>query len=206
MHPSSKRTQHRSYFVLSSGRMYSFSMMAATVILLNVRLHDTRCRGNICHAKIRYYDSDTVLNVHSDASYLTAPNAPSRAGSHFFLGSLPKDGCPIGLNGTILTNCTIINCVAASVAEAELNALFLNASHAKEQRRIGLTLLTHKDSAKFLKYIICGLDNDLVLLQNIRDQRQPKVEQVPRTNKRQEESSDLRDASLKVAHPNAKVG
>ena len=85
-------------------------------------------------AKIRYYASDMVLNVHSDASYLTAPKARSRAGGHFFLGSLPKDGCPIRLNGAILTLCTILKCVAASAAEAELGALFLNAIEAKIMR------------------------------------------------------------------------
>ena len=82
-------------------------------------------------AVIRYYASDMVLNVHSDASYLTAPKARSRAGGHFFLGSLPVDGCPIRLNGAILTQCTILKCVAASAAEAELGALFLNAIDAK---------------------------------------------------------------------------
>ena len=85
-------------------------------------------------AKIRYHASDMVLNVHSDASYMTAPKAQSRAGGHFFLGSLPKDGCPIRLNGAILTLCTILRCVAASAAEAELGALFLNAIEAKIMR------------------------------------------------------------------------
>ena len=85
-------------------------------------------------AKIRYHASDMVLNVHSDASYLTAPRARSRASGHFFLGSIPKDGCPIRLNGAILTNCTILKCVAASAAEAELGALFLNALEAKIMR------------------------------------------------------------------------
>ena len=82
-------------------------------------------------AKIRYRASDMILNVHSDASYLTAPNAQSRAGGIFFLGSLPKDGCPIRLNGALLGLCTILCCVATSVAKAELGALFLNAQEAK---------------------------------------------------------------------------
>ena len=82
-------------------------------------------------AVIRFYASDMVLNCHSDASYLTAPNARSRAGGHFFLGSIPRDGSPIFLNGAILTQCTILKCVAASAAEAELGALFLNAMEAK---------------------------------------------------------------------------
>ena len=42
-------------------------------------------------AKIRYHASDMVLNVHSDASYLTAPGARSHASGHFFPGSIPKD-------------------------------------------------------------------------------------------------------------------
>jgi len=42
-------------------------------------------------AKIRYHVLDMVLNVHSDASYLTAPKSRSREGGHFFLGSIPKD-------------------------------------------------------------------------------------------------------------------
>ena len=77
--------------------------------------------------KIRYHASDMVLNCHSDASYLTATKARSRAGGLFFLGSLPKDNDPIKLNGAILTLCTVLKCVAASAAEAELGALFLNA-------------------------------------------------------------------------------
>ena len=40
-------------------------------------------------AVIRYKASDMILNVHSDASYLSAPKARSRAGGYFFLGSMP---------------------------------------------------------------------------------------------------------------------
>ena len=93
-------------------------------------------------AKIRYYASDMILNVHSDASYLTAPKARSRAGGHFFLGSLPKDGCPIRLNGAIVSLCTILKCVAASAAEAKLGALFLNAQEAN-MMRLTLTEMGH---------------------------------------------------------------
>ena len=68
-----------------------------------------------------------MLNCDYDASYLTASRGRSRAGGHFFLGSLAKDGSPIFLNGAILTNCTVLKLVAASGAKAELGALFLNA-------------------------------------------------------------------------------
>ena len=85
-------------------------------------------------AKIRYKASDMVLNIHSDASYLSAPKARSRAGGFFFLGSVPKDGNPISLNGAVHITCTILKLVAASAAEAELGALFLNAQEAKVLR------------------------------------------------------------------------
>ena len=87
-------------------------------------------------AKIRYRASDMILNVHSDASYLSAPKARSRAGGYFFLGSLPRDGDPIKLNGAIHVTCTILKLVAASAAEAELGALFLNAQEAKVFRLV----------------------------------------------------------------------
>ena len=83
---------------------------------------------------IHYYASDMILNVHSDASYLSVPNARSRAAGIFFLGSLPQPDKPILLNGIIHVLCTILHFVAASAAEAELGALFLNAKEAKIMR------------------------------------------------------------------------
>jgi hypothetical protein len=82
-------------------------------------------------AIIQYRASDMILNVHSDASYLSALKACIQAGGYFLLGSLPHDGDPIKLNGAIHITCTILKLVAASAAEAELGALFLNAQEAK---------------------------------------------------------------------------
>ncbi len=82
-------------------------------------------------AIVRFHASDIILNIHSDASYLTAPKSRSRAGGHFSLGSVPVDGQPIKLNGAIHSLCKILKFVAASVAEAELGALFLNAQESK---------------------------------------------------------------------------
>jgi hypothetical protein len=59
-------------------------------------------------AIIQYRASNMILNVHSDASYLSAPHACSHAGSYFFLGSLPVDGDPNKLNGAIHITCTIL--------------------------------------------------------------------------------------------------
>jgi len=85
-------------------------------------------------AVVRFYKSDMILNVHSDASYLSAPRARSRAAGYFFLGSIPRDGYPIALNGAIQVICVLLKCVAASAAEAKLGALFLNAKEAKIMR------------------------------------------------------------------------
>ena len=73
-------------------------------------------------AIIQYPASDMILNVHSDASYHSAPKACSRAGGYFFLGSLLRNGDPIKPNGAIHATCTILKLVAASAAEAKLGA------------------------------------------------------------------------------------
>ena len=67
-----------------------------------------------------------ILNIHSDASYFSAGRGRSRAGVYFFLGSIPVNRQPIKLNGKIYITCVILKLVAASAAEAELGALFLN--------------------------------------------------------------------------------
>ncbi len=78
------------------------------------------------NATVKFCASDMVMNIRSDASYLSKPNARSRACGHFFMGSLPTDEKPIKLNGAFHTLCLILLFVAASAAEAELGALILN--------------------------------------------------------------------------------
>ncbi len=77
-------------------------------------------------AKIRYYTSDMVMNIHYDASYLLKANAPSRTCGHFFMGWLPKDNKWIKLNGAFHLDSSILCFIVASAAEAELDALFHN--------------------------------------------------------------------------------
>ena len=47
-----------------------------------------------------------------------------------FVGSVPKNDHPIKLNGNITLTCAILKLVAASAAEAERGALFLNIQEA----------------------------------------------------------------------------
>ncbi len=89
------------------------------------------------NATIRFRASDMIMNVHSDASYLSESDARSRACGHFFMGWTPKDGNHIQLNGAFFTLCAILHFVVASAAEAELGALFLNC---KEGINFRLTL------------------------------------------------------------------
>eukprot|EP00804_Cyclotella_cryptica_P000999 CCRYP_012348-RA/>CCRYP_012348-RA protein AED:0.11 eAED:0.11 QI:0/0/0/1/1/1/3/0/1327 len=71
--------------------------------------------------------NNMVLAAHSDASYLSEPQARSGAGGHFFLSSnadIPPN------NGAILNIAHIIKHVMASATEAELAALFITAREA----------------------------------------------------------------------------
>ena len=75
-----------------------------------------------------------VLNIHSDASYLSENGAKSRMAGQYFLGSVPKKDRPIALNGAIFVFCGILKIMVASAAEAELGALFLNCKEGKVRR------------------------------------------------------------------------
>jgi hypothetical protein len=77
-------------------------------------------------AKVRFYASDMIMNIRSDASYLSETGARSRACGHFFMGWMPKNGEPIKINGAFYVNATIMKFVVASAAKAELGALFHN--------------------------------------------------------------------------------
>jgi hypothetical protein len=76
-------------------------------------------------ATIRYQASDMILHSHSDAAYLTEPEARSRAGGHHYLGNHPATNHPIH-NGAILDISRILKMVVASAAEAEVGALYVN--------------------------------------------------------------------------------
>ncbi len=67
-----------------------------------------------------------VMNIHSDASYLSESGARSQACGHFFMGWMPKNEEPIKLNGAFYTGSSIMRFVVASAAEAELGSLFHN--------------------------------------------------------------------------------
>ena len=70
---------------------------------------------------IRYVASDMIVNLYSDASYLSEPKAKIRAGGHFWLGN--KDDEYFN-NGAIVTLSSVIKHVMLSASESELVALF----------------------------------------------------------------------------------
>ena len=74
-------------------------------------------------AIIQYKDSDMILHIDSDASYLSEPRECSRTGGHYYLISLSTDpkkspNLPPPANGPIHTECRIRKHVVASAAKA----------------------------------------------------------------------------------------
>ena len=87
------------------------------------------------NATIRYKASDMVLHIHSDGSYLSAPQSRSRAAGHFFLSARPKDikapdHPPPHSNGPVHTVSKTLRNVMAFAAEVELGSLFYNGQEA----------------------------------------------------------------------------
>jgi hypothetical protein len=73
-------------------------------------------------AAIRYYASDMILQINSDASYLSVSNARSRLGGLLFSGN--KSPEQDKLNGSILNVAALIKKLVASTAESEVGACF----------------------------------------------------------------------------------
>ena len=98
-------------------------------------------------AIIRYHQSDIILAVDSDTSYLSEPKACSRVGGYHYLSNLPKnippkpdDPMPT-MNGAILVVSNILKHVMSSAAKSELSGLFFNGKEATTIRETLLTLL-----------------------------------------------------------------
>ena len=78
------------------------------------------------NAEIIYRASSMILQTHSDAAYLVAPQSRSRMGGYHFLGDRNRES----FNGPILVLAKIIKHVMSSACEAEVGALFMNAQQA----------------------------------------------------------------------------
>jgi hypothetical protein len=67
-----------------------------------------------------------ILNIHSDASYLSEIEAKSRAGGFFYMGS-NADTTNKLTNGAILIISTVLKHVMSSAAESEIGEVLINA-------------------------------------------------------------------------------
>ena len=78
------------------------------------------------NAYIRFYTSDMILHVDSDAAYLVAPKARRRIAGYFHLSDHPNIKKPPKLNGAILVECKILRHVVSSSAESEVAGIYQN--------------------------------------------------------------------------------
>ena len=81
------------------------------------------------NAKLRYFASDMILHVDSDAAYLVQPGARSRIAGYYILNNYPPPAPIIprrAPNAPILIECKTLRNVVASAAEAETGGLFHN--------------------------------------------------------------------------------
>ena len=84
------------------------------------------------NATIKFYKSDMILKIHSDASYLSEQQGRSRAGGHFYLGN--REDITDPPNGQVLNTTGILANVMSTTSEAEATALFTNMKEGVIQR------------------------------------------------------------------------
>jgi hypothetical protein len=113
------------------------------------------------NATVRYKASKMVLHIHSDASYLSEPQARSRVGGYFYLGDGSQNP-PI--NGALQVTSQIMNNVLASAAEAEVGGLFINGQAACPLRTTLTELGHHQPPTIIVTDNECaqGIANDTV--------------------------------------------
>jgi hypothetical protein len=98
------------------------------------------------NGEIVFRASDMQIQADSDASYLVAPNARSRAGGYHWLGS--NDGKLF--NGPIYVLAKIIKHVMGSAMEAEIRAMYMNAQKLVEYRQT-LTDMGHPQKPTLIR-------------------------------------------------------
>ena len=104
----------------------SLSAAKGTEATLDATMYLLNYAHTYPNAEIIYRQSDMILRVDSDAAYLVAPEARSRAGGYQYLSN--KEGTLF--NGPVLVIAKVIKNVMASATEAELGALYMNAQEA----------------------------------------------------------------------------
>jgi Reverse transcriptase (RNA-dependent DNA polymerase) len=122
-------------------------------------------------ASLRYYASDMILKVHSDASYNSEPQARSRVGGHFYMGKRNDDNDTN--QGAILATTAIMQAVLSSASEAEIGALYENTKKAAILR-VTLEEMGYPQPATPVQTdnsTTCGIAND-----NIKQQRSRAID------------------------------
>jgi hypothetical protein len=87
-------------------------------------------------ATVRFYKSDMILYIHSDASYLSEPKSCSRVGGYFYLGNQDEPADNPKPNGPIHVESQIMKNIMAAASEAEIGALFHNSQEGAYMRTI----------------------------------------------------------------------
>jgi hypothetical protein len=123
-------------------------------------------------ATVRYIASDMCLWVHSDASYLSEPQARSRTGGYFFLSDRPQnptkppapDDTPPKPNGAIHVVTHLMKEVVSSAAEAETGGLFYNGKETCPLRTTLMELGFPQDATPIQtdNSTACGIANETV--------------------------------------------
>ena len=96
-------------------------------------------------AFLRFYASDMILHVDSDASYLVLSKARSRIAGYFYFKTNSET-----LNAPIHIKCKTLKHVVSSSAEAETGGIFVNTQFCIPLRTI-LTALNHPQPATPIK-------------------------------------------------------
>ena len=166
--PTDKKETQRVQSVAGTFLYYSRAIDPTMIVALNdiasVQAKPTKNTIKKCNrlmdyaatypnAKLRFFASDMILHVDSDAAYLVMPEARSRIAGYYILSNHPPPAPIIprrAPNAPILVEYKTLRNVVASAAEAETGGLFHNGQMIIHIRRL-LEALGHQQPATPLK-------------------------------------------------------
>ena len=103
--------------------------MDATIQLLNYAATNQ-------NAAIQFHKSNMTLYAHSDASYLSKPQARSRVRGYFYLGNHAEPADNPKPNGPVHVESRIMKHIMATASKAKIGVLFHNGQEAAHIHQI----------------------------------------------------------------------
>ena len=121
-------SEHQTYILMQKAlNTIASQQESATLYTAALVKHLLNYCSTYPEAVLTYVNSDMVLHIHTNASFLSEPKAKSRVGGYFFISNNTNPSQAAHHNAPVHVICQILKNVLVSASEAEYCGMFENA-------------------------------------------------------------------------------